>query len=225
VSRHGEFSPDPPETRWLTEAGPDRNMQVLRAFWFRDPAGRTWTTPANSRIDGASIPRALWTLVGSPYTGDYRRASIVHDKACDDAGGNAAARRAADRMFYHACREGGCSIYEATLLYIGVRIGALTPLVAAWSTEAAAEIVGPRIARTYQEERLETDFRATADRVVRQGETDDPGELEQRTDNALVAVTGLSAATLGFASNKRTARGRNGTRGRRSKAQPSAKRR
>jgi len=96
VSPHGEFSPERPETRWLTEAGPDRDMQVLKDFWFRDPAGATWTTPANWIIDGATIPQALWTLVGSPYTGDYRRASIVHDKACDDASGNASARRAAE---------------------------------------------------------------------------------------------------------------------------------
>ena len=188
MSRHGEFSPDPPETRWLTEAGPDRNMQVLKDFWFKDPDDKTWTTPLNWRIDGASIPRALWTLVGSPYTGDYRRASIVHDKACDDAGGNADARRVADRMFYHACREGGCSIYESTLLYIGVRIGALTPAVAAWNTGATPETTGPRMVRTYQEERIETDFRAIADRVVRQGETDDVDELERRTDEAFQSL-------------------------------------
>ena len=63
-------------------------------------------------MDGASIPRALWTLVGSPYRGDYRRASIVHDQACDDAHGDKDKRRAADRMFYHACREGGCNINQ-----------------------------------------------------------------------------------------------------------------
>jgi hypothetical protein len=165
-------------------------MQVLKDFWFRDPAGTTWMTPASWEIDGASIPRALWTLVGSPYTGYYRRASIVHEKACDDASGNAEARRAADRMFYHACRAGGCSISEATLLYIGVRIGALTPLVEAWS-EPAPRMSGPRLARTYQEERIEIDFRATADRVLRQGETDDVDTLERRTDRALETITGI----------------------------------
>jgi hypothetical protein len=193
VLPHDGFSPDPPETRWLTESGPDRGMQVLKDFWFRDSYGTTWMTPANWKIDGASIPRALWTLVGSPYTGDYRRASIVHDKACNDASGNAAARRAADKMFYRACREGGCSNFESTLLYIGVRIGALTPLVEAWN-EPAQKMSGPRLARSYQEERIEIDFRATADRVVRQGETDNVDELERRTDRALEIVTGISVS-------------------------------
>src|SRR6266446_3380743 len=98
-------------------------MRLTKAFSFEDPSHKIWLAPKNAVIDGASIPRALWTLVGSPYTGDYRRASIVHDKACDDAVNNSTARRAADRMFYHACRAGGCSIEDATLLYVGVRIG------------------------------------------------------------------------------------------------------
>ena len=138
---HGEFSGDP-RTYWMTEAGSDRHMRLLEEFWFRDPDGRVWTTPADYWIDGASIPRALWTLVGSPYTGDYRRASVVHDKACDEAVGDPTARRAADRMFYHACRAGGCAVIEATLLYIGVRIGALTLRVPAWQEASTTD--GPR---------------------------------------------------------------------------------
>jgi hypothetical protein len=187
-------------------------MQVLEDFWFKDPAGKTWLTPANWEIDGASIPRALWTLVGSPYTGDYRRASIVHDKACDDAVGNVAARRAADKMFYHACREGGCSIYEATLLYIGVRIGAVALFVDAWQTKLTDQTTGPRIARSYQEERIETDFRWTVDRVVRQDTTDDVDELERRTDEALQTVTGLSVAALRVDSSKPTFKSGRGKR-------------
>jgi hypothetical protein len=167
-------------------------MRLLADFSFTDPDGREWRTPAAYVIDGASIPKALWTLVGSPYTGDYRRASVVHDKACDDAGGDSAARRTADRMFYHACRAGGCSVAEATLLYIGVRIGAITPHVPAWSPpDPPAGIHGPRLSRTTSESRLEADYRLTAEHVLRQGEVDDPSEIERRTDEALTAVTGI----------------------------------
>lgn len=112
------------EARWLTEAVVDRDMVLTKAFWFQDMKGRRWDAPAGSKVNGASIPRFLWAAVGSPYTGDYRRASIVHDVACDAAVGDAAARRAADRMFYEACREGGCSRWDATVLYVGVRFGA-----------------------------------------------------------------------------------------------------
>ena len=93
-NNHGSFSNDP-QTRWITDDGaPDRNMEILERFSFVDPKGREWVAPAGTVVNGASIPRALWTVVGSPYTGDYRRASIVHDKACDDAAGDPAARKA-----------------------------------------------------------------------------------------------------------------------------------
>lgn len=191
MGKHGAFSGQP-ITEWLTEdRRPDRRMKLLGDFWFIDPAGQQWTVPREyDRLDGASIPRALWTLVGSPYTGDYRRASIVHDHACDLAQGNAGARRAADRMFYHACREGGCSVYEATLLYIGVRIGAWLPFVAVWKPTDDSVAGAPRLFRTAQETQIQEDFCRLAERVIALGESDDPVELERRIDEAVLAVTG-----------------------------------
>jgi hypothetical protein len=197
MSKHGEFSGDP-EARWLTEPDdPDRRMYLLKDFTYTDPKGKEWTVSAGyDKMDGASIPRALWTLVGSPYTGDYRRASIVHDRACDDAQGDKAKRRAADRMFYYACRAGGCSVRQAIILYIGVRIGAALPDVPSWRLAALDNDSGPRLYTTADEDRLIDDFRAVAERVLDEGETDDPCELEKRTNEALVIVTGLADVQL-----------------------------
>jgi hypothetical protein len=187
---HGEFSGEP-QTLWLTDkAAGDRKMQLLQDFSFTDPDNKEWRTPAQYVVDGASIPQALWTVVGSPYTGDYRRASVVHDKACDDAKGNASARRAADRMFFHACRAGGCSIAEAILLYIGVRIGALKQMVPAWRDDPL-DRDGSHVARTASEKRLEADFELAAREVLDRGETDDPEEIERRTDTALSRITAI----------------------------------
>jgi len=207
---HGEFSSDP-QTVWLTEDGTDdRKMALLRGFSFKDPAAKVWLAPAGSVIDGASIPRALWTIVGSPYTGDYRRASIVHDVACDQAGGDEKKRRAADRMFFHACRAGGCSIWQSTVLYLGVRIGAAAPKVQAWHAAVATETSGPRVRRTADELRLERDFQAIVDRVLAPGETDDPEKVERRADEALAAVAGLKVRVP----TKRSSRGSRARRGR-----------
>ncbi|MGY3088539.1 hypothetical protein ACVWYF_001572 [Hymenobacter sp. UYAg731] len=131
MASFGDFSEDPQAT-WLTAPADaeDRRMELLRDFWYKDPAGKTWKAPKGSIIDGASIPAALWSTVGSPYTGPYRRASIVHDVACDAAAQAAnpqAARAAADEMFYNACRAGGCPGWQAQLLYLGVRVGAQLP--------------------------------------------------------------------------------------------------
>jgi hypothetical protein len=188
---HGTFSGEP-EAIWLTEDGTeDRTMQILKTFSFRDPDSKEWVAAAGSVVDGASIPRALWTIVGSPYTGDYRRASIVHDVACIEAGADKKKRRAADRMFFHACRAGGCSIWQSIVLYVGVRIGAAAPEVSTWHAALSTETAGPRIRRANDELQLERDFQAVADRVLAPGETDDPTELEERTDQALYSVVGF----------------------------------
>lgn len=191
---HGRFSPDEPETCWLTQKNPpDRKMSLIREFWFDDPKKKRWSVPNGYVIDGASIPRALWTLVGSPYTGNYRRTSIVHDKACDDAAGDQGARRIADKMFYHACREGGCSVREAILLYIGVRIGAVWPSIAARLKTESLDQAHPY--RTAEEQRIEADFRLIAEQVLQLGETDNPDKLEARTDKAMRRVLAAELPT------------------------------
>jgi len=129
----GSFSGNP-KTEWLSEPEADRRMKLLEDFWYEDPDGRRWVAKAGCCIDGASIPAPLWSIVGSPYTGEYRRASIVHDIACEDPG---VPRKDADRMFYFACLAGGCTPRQARLLYTGVRIGAWTAEIRDWSDEEA----------------------------------------------------------------------------------------
>jgi hypothetical protein len=120
--KSGVFSGEP-RMIWRTESGPDRKMKLTESFTFTDAKGRVWDAPEGRSVDGASIPRALWALVGSPYTGNYRRASIVHDIVCDAHPQDGPERKAGDEMFHNACRAGGCGPIEATLLYLGVRIG------------------------------------------------------------------------------------------------------
>ncbi len=59
-----------------------RDMILLEDVAYIDGAGRTWTACAGDRIDGASIPRILWRVIGSPFIGHYRRASVIHDVYC-----------------------------------------------------------------------------------------------------------------------------------------------
>ena len=131
---NGEFSGNP-KTLWLSDRGDDRDMQVIEDFWYLDQAGRRWDVPAGTVINGASIPRTLWSSVGSPYTGNYRRAALVHDAA---VGREGVLRSESDAMFYHACLAGGCSQLQAKLLYAGVRLGAWASGTQLFSMEAAA---------------------------------------------------------------------------------------
>lgn len=132
------FNPAEPVAKWLNApAKSDRDMELLEDFVFTDPKGTPWVAPKGSKINGASIPSSLWSTVGSPYTGAYRRASIVHDVACVNAI-NDAERAKADLMFYDACITGGCSKFQANTLYMGVRVGAW------WSPPSSTREFGVR---------------------------------------------------------------------------------
>jgi hypothetical protein len=102
------------QTEWV-EA--DRRMRLLEDFSYVDAKGAVWKAPKGSLIDGASIPRVLWTAVGSPFTGEYRAASVVHDVACDE---RTRSWQNVHRMFYEASRAGGVGEQKAKIMFAAV---------------------------------------------------------------------------------------------------------
>lgn len=101
-------------------SSPDRAMKLLESFEFVDENGTRWPVPAGVQIDGASIPKVFWTIIGPPFVGDYRRASVVYDYYC-------AVRsrpwREVHRMFYDASRAGGVDTALAKIMYAAVYAG------------------------------------------------------------------------------------------------------
>jgi len=179
----GKFSGNP-MTEWLDEAGADRQMKLLEEFWYDDPSGRRWEAPKEMVIDGASIPAPLWSIVGSPYTGEYRRASVVHDVACSNP---EIPRKDADKMFYFACLAGGCSRRQTQLLYVGVRIGAWTPNIRLWS-EAAVQrptVTKKGVEFTLTDSSVQTTFREIAADIESQPDTLPFDTLESLVDQHL----------------------------------------
>lgn len=59
-----------------------RDMIILRELTYTDLSGVVWVAPAMSMVDGASIPRICWRVIGSPFVGRYRRSSVIHDVYC-----------------------------------------------------------------------------------------------------------------------------------------------
>lgn len=108
------------DVRWLVEDGEDRKMQLLADFSFFDSTGFEWEAKTDDIVDGASIPDAIWSkVVGTPFIGDYRRASVVHDVACEK---KIKTSRDAHRMFYEAMLADGTPEARALLFYTAVRL-------------------------------------------------------------------------------------------------------
>lgn len=63
--------------------GNKRDMRLLEDFVFLDSDGREWRAKKGSIINGASIPRFFWRVIGSPFIGLYREPSVIHDVYCD----------------------------------------------------------------------------------------------------------------------------------------------
>ena len=109
----GYFS-GPIETRWEADG---RTMTLLNELRYTDPKGVVWIAPAGSKVDGASIPRALWSFFGGPFEGKYRNASVLHDVAYDQ---KTRPWQQVDRMFYDAMRCSGVGAVEAKTLYFAL---------------------------------------------------------------------------------------------------------
>lgn len=100
--------------KWLEDG---RKMVLLQDVVFLDSNGVTWTAPVNATIDGASIPRIVWSIVGGPYEGKYRDASVVHDYECCV---EMRPWRQVHRMFFDAMMARDEEPWRAKLMYWAV---------------------------------------------------------------------------------------------------------
>ena len=104
-------------TDWMSDGNGDRSMRIVLDAFYIDDSGREWKAPAGSIVDGASIPKFFWRLLGSPYCGDYRVASVFHDVACVNK------RRpwqTVHRMFNSAMRDCGVRMWKRLLIFWAV---------------------------------------------------------------------------------------------------------
>jgi len=163
---------------WLDDQSDSRDMRLLEQFAFVDPTGKVWAVPKGAVINGASIPRLFWSLVGPPFVGAYRRASVIHDYYCDV---RSEPWLAVHRMFFEASLAGG--VPEATAKIMYVAIYGAGPR---WSEATGADRAGrPRkLPNPWLSE-------ASAHEIEEWIEADNPSleELERRVDRDLAPGT------------------------------------
>ena len=100
----------------LKDLGDGRNKEVVEAFGFIDSEGFKWDVPTGAKTNGASIPRALWVF-GSPYTGLYVKAAVIHDHYYDTKYRSWA--RTHD-VFYEAMLASGVPKWKANTMWATV---------------------------------------------------------------------------------------------------------
>ena len=117
-NRWGEFEGEV-ITKWLRNPnGPDRDMMLTTDLTYIDQHGQRWEAQQGRTVNGASIPEAFWTVIGPPFVGDYRRASVVHDIGCED---QVSTSDQVHEMFYNAMRCDGVGAIKAQVMYQAVR--------------------------------------------------------------------------------------------------------
>lgn len=109
-----------PKTEWLDDG---RSVRLLENFIFTDANGVEWLAEENDTPDGSSIPKFAWTLIGSPFVGKHRNASIPHDKYCVLREKSGKSHEEVHRMYYEACLCAGVNKIKAKLMYLAIRVG------------------------------------------------------------------------------------------------------
>jgi hypothetical protein len=102
----------------VLRALPDgRTMELVQQFSYVDSRGVSWPVPAHSKVDGASIPSVFWSIMGAPYSGKYREASVIHDYYCATRSRH---WKAVHKVFLDGMLTRGVGKIKAQLMYLAV---------------------------------------------------------------------------------------------------------
>lgn len=113
MTTHNPF-PRPLDIRMAPDG---RSALLLSSFEFIDKQGKKWVAPKGVTVNGASIPHVFWSIVGSPWTGRYREASVVHDYFCVT---RTETWQTVHRLFYEAMLANGVNEIQAKIMYAAV---------------------------------------------------------------------------------------------------------
>jgi hypothetical protein len=96
-----------------------RTVRVTREMVFRDSSGTRWVVPAGAEVDGSSIPQSLWSVVGSPFDGALRSASVLHDYYSQT---RQRPWQDVNRMFFEAMLASGVPAEKARLVFLATQL-------------------------------------------------------------------------------------------------------
>lgn len=106
----GDGDLDCKSSHWVGESA----FRLAAPYAYVDASGRRWAVPKGACVNGASIPRPAQGVIGGPWAGKYKNASVVHDHYCVSA---KEPWQAVHLMFYEAMRAKGVGKKTAALMY------------------------------------------------------------------------------------------------------------
>ena len=92
-------------------------VKLLEELVFIDAHGKKWVAPKGYIVDGATIPKPLQSIIGTPYGGAYVLASVIHDVACVE---KKEPWQEVHQAFYDAMLASGVDERKASAMYIAV---------------------------------------------------------------------------------------------------------
>ena len=78
--------------------------------------------PKGYSFDGASIPRWMWSFIGSPFEPTLMKAACVHDWYCEHSAECYQSRVIGDAVFFYLLTKAGVARWRRVLMYLGVRL-------------------------------------------------------------------------------------------------------
>ena len=70
-------------------------------------------------FDGASIPKALWSVYGNPLSGNFRIAALVHDVLYAS---QKVSKQISDKIFLDIMKQSNVGYIKRTSMYLAVKI-------------------------------------------------------------------------------------------------------
>ena len=95
-------------------------FKLLADYTYVTDAGKEYTVPSGTVVNGTSIPTAVWSVIGGPWSGRYRNAAVIHDFLCEV---KAEDSDTVHRIFLESMMNSGVPAWKAKTMYFAVLKG------------------------------------------------------------------------------------------------------
>ena len=95
----------------------DDNVFILFEDVVVESLGYSITVKKGFDFDGASIPKWLWSIYGSPLNGNYVVASLIHDGLYAS---QKVSKRISDKIFLDVMKQSNVGCIKRTSMYLAV---------------------------------------------------------------------------------------------------------